>query len=91
MILWKKGIVVGSQVDSCPKCKSSWLKPIPPEYRDEYTGTHWNSSIGIDGGYIGVYDGIVAIKCPDCGEEFPRNNGAWALDLFKRYKEVVNE
>ena len=77
-------------MDACPKCKSSWVgEPIPEELREHYHGTHWRREIGIDGGFLGIYDGIVAWQCPDCHEEFPRGESSWAMDIFKKYKESV--
>lgn len=76
-------------MDSCPKCKSSWIgDPIPDDIKHHYgTSTHWKREIGIDGGYIGIYDGTVATQCPDCESVFPRNGSKWALDLFNKYQE----
>jgi predicted RNA-binding Zn-ribbon protein involved in translation (DUF1610 family) len=77
-------------MDNCPNCKSSWVgEEIPEDIRSNYYGTHWRREIGIDGGYIGVYDGVVAIRCPDCGEEFPRGSSKLALELFEKYKAIV--
>lgn len=74
-------------VDSCPNCKTSWIgEPIPKEIAHNYYGTHWRREIGIDGGLIGIYDGIVAIRCPDCNSEFPRNDTSWAKEMFEKYK-----
>ena len=79
-------------MDNCPKCKSNWLgESIPQNIAHHYYGTHFKREIGIDGGYIGVYDGIVALKCPDCSEEFPRDNSKWALNLFDKYKKVIKK
>lgn len=75
-------------MDGCLKCKSSWLgKPIPEEHREEYYGgkTHFKREIGIDGGYMGIYDGIVALMCPDCKEYFPCSNSSWALEMFDKF------
>jgi hypothetical protein len=73
-------------MDNCPKCKVSFRgDPIPDIDRPYFAGSHWRREIGIDGGYIGIYDGIVAMRCPDCKHEFPRNNSKWALDLFDKY------
>ena len=75
-------------MNNCPKCKVSWIgEPIPDDIKEHYSGTHWRREIGIDGGYMGIYDGIVALKCPDCKEEFPRGNSKWALELFEKYQE----
>jgi hypothetical protein len=45
--------------------------PIPQEYIDKgYYGegiTHYSRMIGIDGGRLGIYDGVIAWTCPDCG------------------------
>ena len=77
---------------NCPNCKSSWIgEPIPEQYKDMYSGTHWIRSIGIDGGFIGVYDGIVAIRCPDCDAEFPRDNSKWGLEMFEKYKKICSK
>ena len=79
-------------MDNCPKCHSSWIgEKIPEDIANHYSGTHWKREIGIDGGFIGVYDGIVALKCPDCSEEFPRNESNRALEMFDRYKKVRKE
>jgi hypothetical protein len=80
-------------MDNCPNCKSSWIgEPIPEVLRQHYGDeTHWRREINIDGGYMGIYDGIVAVICPDCKEEFPRNDSSWALEMFKKYQEAVNE
>lgn len=77
-------------MDNCPKCKANWLgEEIPKDIQEHYSGTHWKREIAIDGGFSGIYDGTVAIQCPDCGEEFPRNNSTWALDLFNKYKGLI--
>lgn len=79
-------------MDNCPKCKSNWIgEEIPYSMRLFYGGTHWRREIGIDGGYMGIYDGIVAIRCPDCGEEFPRDNSKLAKKMFKEYKEKTKD
>lgn len=43
--------------------------------------------IGIDGGYAGIYDGIVAIRCTKCQCEFPRCDSPWALEMFEKYQK----
>ncbi len=77
-------------MNNCPKCNSNWIGgKIPDDMKEFYTpATHWKREIGIDGGYMGIYDGIVAYRCPDCGEEVPRSDSAWALELFNKYKEA---
>lgn len=79
-------------MDNCPGCKVSWIgDPIPESMLNAYAGTHWQRQIGIDGGYIGVYDGTVAYQCPDCKEEFPVGNSNWAQDVFSKYKKAIKE
>jgi len=76
-----------SKHDNCPNCGVSWLgEPIDREKFPHAYGTHWRREIGIDGGFIGVYDGTVALRCPDCGHECPINNSEWTKDLFKAYQ-----
>jgi hypothetical protein len=77
---------------NCPNCKTSWIgEEIPKGTQKYYASTHWLRYIGIDGGYMGVYDGTVAIKCPDCNEEFPPGNSEWELEMFDKYKEKVRD
>lgn len=64
-------------------------RQVADDIAHNYYGTHWRREIGIDGGYMGIYDGIVAVRCPDCLEEFPRGSEPWALELFEKYKEAV--
>jgi hypothetical protein len=78
-------------MNSCPKCNISWIgEPIPKDPHDLRTGGHYGREISIDGGYMGIYDGIVALRCPDCGHECPRNSSPWALELFEKYQKVLN-
>lgn len=75
------------EMDNCPNCKVSFIGDIIPEsIARHYSGTHWRREIAIDGGFMGVYDGTVAYRCPDCGHEYPRDNSDWALEIFNRYK-----
>lgn len=75
----------------CPGCGTSWVgEEIPENIRHLYGDTHWGREIGIDGGYMGIYDGIVAIMCPDCKKVFPRNVSGWALEMFEKYKKAVD-
>lgn len=77
---------------NCPHCNTNLLdKPIPQEYIDKgYYGskdiTFFKREIGIDGGYIGIYDGIVAFMCPDCKETWPVDSSKWAMDVYSKYK-----
>jgi hypothetical protein len=78
--------------DNCPNCNASFIgDPIPEDIVSDYMGTHWRNEIGIDGSHLGIYDGIVAFKCHNCGYEFPRGNSDWALSLFNKYLERKNE
>lgn len=79
---------MSDRIDNCPDCGVSFIgDPIPEDMVKHYAGTHWRNEIAIDGGYMGIYDGIVAHKCHECGHEFPRNRSKWAISLFKKYKE----
>lgn len=82
---------MSSGLNSCPKCNTSFIgEPIPQEYIDKgYYGdsTHYRREIGIDGGYAGIYDGIVAWQCPDCKHEFSRGDSTWAKQLFQDYQD----
>lgn len=76
--------------DKCPHCNVSLLgDPIPKNSLKCYNTTHWRREIGIDGGYIGIYDGIVAYKCPDCEKYFPRDQSDWAQKLFNEFMEKI--
>lgn len=78
-------------MDSCPKCKSSWKgELIPKKDRKHYSGTHFMRSIGIDGGYMGIYDGMVAIRCPDCHADFPRDKSQWGKEMFDKYLKAIS-
>ena len=78
--------------DSCPNCDVSFIgDPIPKDIVEHYAGTHWRREIGIDGGRLGIYDGIVAYKCPDCDYYFPRDNSSWGLEMFNKFEEVKGE
>lgn len=77
---------------NCPGCQSNWIgSPIPEKDQHLYGATHFQRQIGIDGGMIGVYDGIVAHRCPDCGEDFPRNDSGWAMEMFESYKLYMKD
>jgi len=79
-------------MNNCPKCNTSWIgEEIPEDIRHYYSATHWRREIGVDGGRLGIYDGLVAIRCPDCGEDFPRNDTSWALEMFNKYKKVMSD
>jgi hypothetical protein len=89
---------VSNKPENCPKCNSSWIgEPIPQEYLENYSGTHWKREIGIDGGYMGIYDGLVALLCPDCGEYSPVSDHRIHLEMFNKFmnynkaNEVKNE
>lgn len=78
--------------DNCPKCDANFQgEPIPENIREHYSEPYfWRREIGIDGFMLGLYDGTVAIQCPDCKSEFPRGESDWAKDLFKQYQELKN-
>ncbi len=77
---------------NCPNCKNDLTGDlIPEDIRHNYSETHWHREIGIDGGYMGIYDGIVALLCPDCLHEFPRNESKWALEMFEKYKTLKDK
>lgn len=76
-------------MDNCPSCNVSWIGDlITEDIAHHYCGKHWRREIGIDGGYMGIYDGIVAYMCPDCKEAFPRGSSGWALEMFEKYQKV---
>lgn len=77
---------------NCPNCNISWVgEKIPEDIAHHYADTHWNLCIEIDGGYMGIYDGTVAIKCHSCESIFPRNNSKWAMELFNKYLDYKKE
>lgn len=79
-------------MDNCPGCNISFIgDPIPERIRHEYAGTHWRKEIGIDGGMMGIYDGIVAYQCPKCSHEFPVNDSKWAKEMFDKYRKAKYE
>lgn len=79
-------------MDNCPKCNANWIgEEITKDMRHLYGVTHSRREIGIDGGMLGIYDGLVALRCCDCEEEFPRNNELWALEMFEKYKEMTKD
>lgn len=80
-------------MDNCPKCNANWIgNRIPDNIAEFYApATHWRREIGIDGDSFGVYDGLVAYRCPDCNEEVPRGSSVWALEMFEKYIEAKNE
>jgi rubredoxin len=75
---------------NCPSCKSNWEGDLIPTEYGYPPGTKWERQIDIDGGFLGIYDGVVAVRCPDCGGEFPRNDSGWAKEMFDRYIKVRN-
>lgn len=80
------------ELDNCPKCGASFIgDPIPEDIIESYSGTHWRREIAIDGGMMGIYDGVVAYRCVDCGYYFPRNTSKWAIELFNKFKNKIGE
>lgn len=80
-------------MNSCPNCKASFIGGVLPEHmREGYSPPYfWMRHIGIDGGRMGIYDGIVAYRCPDCHHEFPRNKSKWAKEMFLKYQNAMQE
>jgi hypothetical protein len=77
---------------NCPKCKASWKgEAIPKSQQKLYSATHFERQIGIDGGYMGIYDGIVAYQCPDCNSYSPRSNQPWDLEMFEKFNKKLLE
>jgi len=77
-------------MENCPKCKVSWIgDKIPDNIAHHYSGTHWQREIGIDGGYMGIYDGIVAYRCPDCNEYFPVSEDSFHKEVFTKFLDIL--
>ena len=77
------------EYDNCPKCSSNWIgELIPQDIAHNYVGTHWKREVGIDGGYLDIYDGIVAWRCPDCGQYSPRSNSKMCLSMFDKFMKI---
>ena len=77
-------------MDNCPGCGVSWIGgEIPKKQQHLYSGKHWKREIGIDGGMINIYDGLVALKCPDCHEYFPVSNHPFHQEVFTKFKEYL--
>lgn len=86
---------MASEYDNCPNCGVSFQgEPLSQKHLDSGCygdTTHWRREIGIDGGWIGIYDGIVAWKCPDCKHEFPRGKAKLWQEMFEKYKEATSD
>ena len=77
-------------LDNCPRCTASFIgKKIPKKLQKDYGTTHWRNEIGIDGGYIGIYDGVVAYRCHKCDYTFPRSNHPVDVELYTKYMNYV--
>jgi predicted RNA-binding Zn-ribbon protein involved in translation (DUF1610 family) len=61
-------------MDSCPKCKTSFIgNPIPEKDRESFgNATHFKREIGI---YSRKRDMTVEYQCPDCGYTWDRFTG----------------
>jgi hypothetical protein len=59
--------------ETCPHCNASMQgSGIPEEMQHLYGGaTHFSRVIGI---YSMDEDRTIAWRCPDCGQEWPRDN-----------------
>jgi hypothetical protein len=77
--------------EKCPKCGVSFQGAEIPETDKEFFGqsTHFSRLIGIDGSHMGIYDGVVAHKCPDCDFVFPRSDCDWGMLLFEKYQTAI--
>jgi hypothetical protein len=81
-----------SFLDNCPKCNTSFIgDPIPDDIIENYAGTHWRREIGIDGGMMGIYDGVVAWECPDCKHQFPVSDHPIHQEMFQKYTELCEK
>jgi|GEM_PF-3104491 hypothetical protein len=74
-------------MSNCPVCKVSWIgEEIPLDIREHYSPPyHWYRQIGIDGGLLGIYDGVVAYQCPDCKAYVPVSESSSAKNLFSEF------
>lgn len=79
---------VKDNLEYCPHCNANLQgEEIPKESRHYYGDkTHFSRKIGIDGSWSGIYDGIVAWRCPDCGKDYPRGDSGWAKEMFEKYQ-----
>jgi hypothetical protein len=80
-------------MNNCPNCNSNWIGgEIPDDLKHHYSPPYvWKREIGIDGGYLGIYDGIVALKCPDCGEYSPVSPSKFHLHIFWKFLDFLKE
>jgi len=82
---------MSSEHGYCPKCGADWDgQEIPEDSREFYSGTKFGRQIGVDGGELGIYDGIVAWKCPDCSDYVPRGSDGWAMEMFEKFMGTLN-
>lgn len=61
--------------DICPNGCDLRGEPIKQEYIDAGMygdRTHYSRMIGVDGGRLGIYDGVAWWVCPDCGVRWHR-------------------
>lgn len=78
--------------DSCENCGESFLgKEMSKEDKEIYGTSHYRLEIGIDGGYMGIYDGLVAKMCPKCSRTFPVSNHKVHLEMYKKYINYVQK
>jgi len=68
----------------CPHCGANW--------DDEQIGdVVYGRQIGIDGGRVGLYDGIVAWMCPDCEKYSPVNESPFSLEIFYKFLDLMQD
>ena len=68
----------------CPHCGANW------DGREE-ANVVYGRQTGIDGSRFGVYDGLVAWKCPDCDQYSPVNESPLSLELFYEFLDVMQD
>lgn len=80
----------------CPNGCDLQGDPIPQEYIDKgyYAEgtTHYSRMIGVDGGWSGIYDGVIYWLCPDCGvrwHRFPEGTGDKSIERIRFSVEAM--
>lgn len=77
---------------NCPHCDENLIhSKIPDDRKHLYSSEYFYNTIGIDGSHIGVYDGIVAWRCPDCGHEWARGNDDFWVCVFEKYRKLKED
>ena len=82
------GGLIGPELNSPYECDGETIYPYGK-------GAHWERQIGIE--VSGVYDGILAYRCPDCAGTWPSAVGALKVDkkskttLYEKYIQGVKK